>query len=84
MCGRYYIMKQIYQVLKDMGVDVQWNQILLGDCFPFLTYIYPVRDTSGFRVAARNDESASPPPMRTVSPRTRRGGQRVQAEDLFA
>lgn len=34
MCGRYYIMKQIYQVLKDMGVDVQWNQILLGDCFP--------------------------------------------------
>ncbi|UTY40570.1 SOS response-associated peptidase [Allocoprobacillus halotolerans] len=34
MCGRFYIMRQIYLVLKDMGIDVKPEQILLGDCFP--------------------------------------------------
>lgn len=34
MCGRYYLIKQIFHVLKDMGVEVTMDQILLGDCFP--------------------------------------------------
>lgn len=34
MCGRYYIMRQIYNVLRDMGVEVTMDQILLGDYYP--------------------------------------------------
>lgn len=34
MCGRYYMIRQIYNVLKDMGIEVTMDQILLGDCFP--------------------------------------------------
>ena len=34
MCGRYYLIKRIYEVLKDMEMDVASSLQVIGDCRP--------------------------------------------------
>ena len=34
MCGRYYLIKRIYEVLKDMEMDVASSLQVTGDCRP--------------------------------------------------